>query len=260
MVQAVMTAGARAVVASLWPVPDASTRALFEAFYAALAAGESPAAALQAATALVRGRPGWAHPYYWAAFTVNGMAHERATPVAGAAPQPAERSERVEQLYAARPRGGDGMSAEQIMEDAAAALEGMTACADTVAVTLPPEERPALAEKLAARLADLEARLQSVHDAQELLQVGDAIQRLVEDTPAFRRLLLDPSENIEEARSSREITTDDYVDGLDEEERRAWVHGWKQGIEQHLVRTRKAVQRSLAVDAPVASGERGNDR
>lgn len=75
LMQAVMTAGARAVVASLWPVDDAATRALFEAFYAGLAAGRSPAAAMQAAAGLVRARPGWGRPYYWAAFQVSGLAH-----------------------------------------------------------------------------------------------------------------------------------------------------------------------------------------
>jgi len=75
--QAVLTTGAKTVVSSLWPVDDAATRALFEAFYAELVARRSPAKALQEAARSVRAHPGWAHPYYWAAFQVSGLGHAR---------------------------------------------------------------------------------------------------------------------------------------------------------------------------------------
>jgi CHAT domain-containing protein len=74
LLQALMSAGARAVVASLWAVNDASTRALFEAFYTELTAGESPARVLADAAQEVRRHPEWKHPYYWAAFQANGLA------------------------------------------------------------------------------------------------------------------------------------------------------------------------------------------
>ncbi len=77
LLQAMLTSGVQAVVASLWSVDDAATRALFEAFYARLLARDSPAQALQAAARAVRSHPGhpeWQHPYYWAAFQVSGVA------------------------------------------------------------------------------------------------------------------------------------------------------------------------------------------
>ncbi len=76
-------AGARGVMASLWPVSDRSTSRLMAVFYRALAAGKSPAAALrQAQLDLLTKQPGWwaqnvrgersaSHPFYWAAFTID---------------------------------------------------------------------------------------------------------------------------------------------------------------------------------------------
>lgn len=67
--------GAPTVVASLWSVDDESTGALMESFYRHLQEGEGKASALQAAQREVRNDPNhpeWAHPYYWAAFVLNG--------------------------------------------------------------------------------------------------------------------------------------------------------------------------------------------
>ena len=75
LLQAMLTTGVQSVVASLWPVDDAPTRALFEAFYAELVEGHPPAKALQVAALHVRAQPGWEHPYYWAAFQVSGLAN-----------------------------------------------------------------------------------------------------------------------------------------------------------------------------------------
>jgi CHAT domain-containing protein len=75
LVQAMMLAGARSVIASLWPVDDTATRALFEAFYTEIMSGNPPADALSNAAQLVRSQPGWEHPYYWAAFQISGLAH-----------------------------------------------------------------------------------------------------------------------------------------------------------------------------------------
>lgn len=85
--------GAKAVLASLWPVADRSTQVLMQGFYRAHEEGLSKAAALrQAQLALLEGsqgrgvpsRPGtdgsfvppkgapYAHPYYWAPFVLMG--------------------------------------------------------------------------------------------------------------------------------------------------------------------------------------------
>jgi CHAT domain-containing protein/Tfp pilus assembly protein PilF len=85
LTRAFMYAGASSVVASLWPVNDASTAALMAAFYRHLRDGMPKAAALrQAKLAVMRlqgvgqdpsGRTitiSYAHPYFWAPFVLSG--------------------------------------------------------------------------------------------------------------------------------------------------------------------------------------------
>lgn len=70
LVRAFLGAGAARVVASLWPVDDAVTEAFMSAFYGALRAGLSSAAALRLAQGQLMARH--PHPFYWAAFTLHG--------------------------------------------------------------------------------------------------------------------------------------------------------------------------------------------
>lgn len=70
--QAVLYAGARAVVMSLWRVDDAATSALMGAFYSQLTAGADAAAALSRGAAEVRVRS--PHPAFWGAFVFAGDA------------------------------------------------------------------------------------------------------------------------------------------------------------------------------------------
>ncbi|MEJ7636401.1 MAG: CHAT domain-containing protein [Singulisphaera sp.] len=76
--QAFQLAGARAVVATLWKVPDAESRELTTRFFEAYTRGPDAAAALGAAQrALIRARREdkrirAAHPYFWAAYTTTG--------------------------------------------------------------------------------------------------------------------------------------------------------------------------------------------
>jgi tetratricopeptide (TPR) repeat protein len=72
-----MYAGARRVVASLWEVNDASTSQLMKSFYQSLrSAGRPsetrPAAAMREAQLQLMKQRIWRHPYYWAAFIVQG--------------------------------------------------------------------------------------------------------------------------------------------------------------------------------------------
>lgn len=76
LLQALMTAGAPTIVASLWSVDDAATRALFTAFYTRQISINAPAQAMRDAAALLREKERWAHPYYWAAFQVNGLTEQ----------------------------------------------------------------------------------------------------------------------------------------------------------------------------------------
>jgi CHAT domain-containing protein len=68
-----MYAGASRVVASLWKVDDVATSELMSEFYKGmLQVGLPPAAALRQAQLEMLQRKRWTHPYYWAAFTLQG--------------------------------------------------------------------------------------------------------------------------------------------------------------------------------------------
>jgi CHAT domain-containing protein len=70
-VRAFALAGAREVLASLWPVDDAATAALMAGFYAGLRAGLPAADALHAAQSPAAARG--AHPYDWGAFVAHSL-------------------------------------------------------------------------------------------------------------------------------------------------------------------------------------------
>lgn len=64
-------AGARSVLASLWPIDDEATRSFMSDFYRAIAQGSSTVEALRH-TKIKMLRSQWAHPYYWATFLLQG--------------------------------------------------------------------------------------------------------------------------------------------------------------------------------------------
>lgn len=69
---ALLGAGARAVVVTLWDVGDAATAAFMEQFYWQLARGRAPERALAAAKSSFRADPRWNNPSYWAPFVLVG--------------------------------------------------------------------------------------------------------------------------------------------------------------------------------------------
>jgi len=66
---AFLRGGAKAVLATLWQVPDTSTALLMKDFYRQmLINGQSAAAALELAQQRIREQPRWSDPYFWAGF------------------------------------------------------------------------------------------------------------------------------------------------------------------------------------------------
>jgi CHAT domain-containing protein len=74
LTRAFLHAGARNVVATLWPVDDWATAALMERFYGAGDVAAEPARALAAAQRTLLTTPATAHPFYWAGFVAVGGA------------------------------------------------------------------------------------------------------------------------------------------------------------------------------------------
>lgn len=72
LVRGFMYAGAPAVIASSWKVDDRATAELMTELYRGLFGGKSPAAALREAQVAVSRMPRFRHPYYWAAFELQG--------------------------------------------------------------------------------------------------------------------------------------------------------------------------------------------
>lgn len=76
IVRGFMYAGSRRVVASLWQVADAATAELMNRFYQGMLEEKlAPADALRQAQLHVMEQRRWSHPYYWAAFTLQGEWH-----------------------------------------------------------------------------------------------------------------------------------------------------------------------------------------
>jgi CHAT domain-containing protein/Tfp pilus assembly protein PilF len=80
LTRAFLHAGARRVVATLWPVDDWATAALMERFYEGYVGGAEPAQALAAAQRVLIAQPATAHPFYWAGFVAVGGARGEARP------------------------------------------------------------------------------------------------------------------------------------------------------------------------------------
>lgn len=73
LVRAFLHARTGEVVASFWNLNSAATQLLIDRFYSAILTGASTEQCLRAATAAVRARPEYQHPYYWAGLQVFSL-------------------------------------------------------------------------------------------------------------------------------------------------------------------------------------------
>src|SRR5216117_3896810 len=74
LTRAFLHAGARHVVATLWPVDDWATAELMERFYGVGDVAADPARALAEAQRALLAAPATRHPFYWAGFESVGGA------------------------------------------------------------------------------------------------------------------------------------------------------------------------------------------
>ena len=72
MARALLFAGARSVLATLWAVDDEATMMFMESFYQQLGRGESASVALQRAMKCLRDSQDYSAPKYWAPFVLMG--------------------------------------------------------------------------------------------------------------------------------------------------------------------------------------------
>ncbi|MDM8529276.1 CHAT domain-containing protein, partial [Anaerolineales bacterium HSG24] len=198
LLQAMLTAGAETVIASLWRVDDAATFELFSSFYNHIAAQASPAQAMQQAMLMVRQRDYRQHPYYWAGFQVNGLAHQTIESAFRSAPQ-TDVSKLVNNMR--QTRGDNSMNLDTMIDSANLLLKTMFENRTYLMSQLTESEQSTvkaeltrLAEKIAKiEIEDVEdvEEIEDVEDEDELWNVAHEIHCLVENIPALRAELME---------------------------------------------------------------------
>jgi hypothetical protein len=224
LTQALLTAGARAVVSSLWSVDDAATRALFEELYPAIAAGDAPARALQQAAAAVRCQPHWQHPYYWAAFEASGLAlSARPRPPveqAGYDDLPLIWDQRtlylmsqqlapppVEPTGAQATRGGNPMNQEQMLTNLTVLLDQMRDNPEEVQAALAPAEQT----QLVSALRDLAEGAGTVQDEKGMFTWLADLYAAIEGVSGLHGLLFEAGGEPVAAQAQRKISQADFA-------------------------------------------------
>jgi len=209
LLQAMMTAGVQTVVASLWVVDDAATRALFEAFYTRQATLNAPAEAMRDACQLLRNTEAWQHPYYWAAFAVNGLVAPRKERISNTIWPPTDLSEQIEQYTRQRTRERNQMRAYQPMPEAKLLLGDL----------LDERQEVLNALKLHPLSEGVAAQGFPTHE----LGMAYALHLLVQDNPALQEFVAqemaelnawpDFIELVEKSRARRSLGSEEHQEG-----------------------------------------------
>jgi hypothetical protein len=139
---------------------------------------------MAAARQLVRSQPFWQHPFFWAAFQVNGLAGDPGA--TDAVHLPDSVIEEVGALHGSGSRGGLAVDADDVVRNAEAMLGKLNRRRDRVLAQLDEEGLTPLARQL----DDLVMRATEVQTQGDLIDLARAIHELVEETPALRALLL----------------------------------------------------------------------
>jgi len=200
LTQAFMHAGAPAVVASLWTVDDASTRFLFQLFYAYYRAGISVSRSLQAAQQDLRVR-GYDHPFFWAAFQPLGAAFH-AQPVAN---WPRPELTRIPRHHSQTVRGAIMPTPQDILQDAKSMLQVMVLDADLFSEWMDASEQARLRHSLELLLS----QAQAVENDDDLLALADALLKTIETFPVLREEFLGEVDPSQEQRN-RVVSLEEY--------------------------------------------------
>jgi hypothetical protein len=245
LTQAILTAGARAVVASLWHVHDASTRALFEAFYRYLQeSGYRPTLALQQAQAEVRKRKGWEHPYYWGAFQVSGLGYEWET--AGKTQAAGEISAKVDEVHQEQQpiQRGYMMSDKELIEkhvnDVISLLTQTATLHSRLHIT--NDNRQQALQQLAA----VEPTLANPVDEETLIEVSQQIWDILDGCGITAALGVPEAARSKETNTPRKWNDEEIKKRVEERERRPdWVEAKRAAIGNHVVNVKTELERAL---------------
>jgi len=215
LIQALMTAGANSVVASLWNINDTATPALFESFYNHLMAGATPATALYHAQIDVQKR--WPHPYFWASFAISGLAHQPITPPTSAS----DLTPHLDQLKKeSQQRGGPPMNEERIIKDSRVILGQIGYDDHREQLEAAFAKEPTSGVIFASLLSDLTKKARKIENEADLLFVAHAIQTLVEETAPLHDLLMDEQDTeISQAQATRTIALSNHRPNQNDDER-----------------------------------------
>lgn len=200
LTQSILTAGAKSVAGSLWSVNDLATRVLFEVFYSWITAGEAPARAMQIAMQTVRNFFNWKHPYFWAGFSVSGLAYNSSS-------KRMLSELTIDKIYEERQnqlnrQGVSHMSFEDSFRDATVMLSVISDNPEDILLVLSEIERQELFESLESFSSMADKAVSEV----DILNLTDEILKISEASTKLRTLLLPEDFDFDQAQTQRAIT------------------------------------------------------